>query len=46
MQGLDEHGNPVWDFASMTVFHHPSELKEVKRLRYDPATDVMHRFGR
>jgi hypothetical protein len=41
MQGLDENGNPVWDYASMTVFDHPPEFEEVKRLRYDPATDVM-----
>jgi hypothetical protein len=41
MQGLDEHGNPVWDYASMTVFDHPREFKEVRRLRYDPAKDVM-----
>jgi hypothetical protein len=25
----------------MTVFGHPREFKEVRRLRYDPATDVM-----
>jgi hypothetical protein len=41
MHGLDEYGNPVWDYSSMTVFDHPPEFKEVKRLRYDPATDVM-----
>lgn len=44
-QGLDPRGNPKWDFASMIRFPHPSELKEVKRLRYDTATDTLYLGG-
>lgn len=44
-QGLDEKGNPRWDFASMKTFPHPPEFQEVKRLRYDSATDTLYLGG-
>jgi len=40
-QGLDERGNPRWSFEKMRTFPHPAEFLEVKRLRYDAATDMM-----
>lgn len=43
--GLDEKGSPKWDFASMKSFPHPPEFKEVKRLRYDSATDTLYLGG-
>ncbi|HYW79158.1 MAG TPA: hypothetical protein VE890_06245, partial [Thermoguttaceae bacterium] len=45
VQGLDTHGNPIWDFANMRVFPHPEGFDEVKRVRYDPATDVLYLGG-
>ncbi len=44
-QGLDPYGNPRWDYATMQSFPHPAEFQEVKRLRYDPATDTMYLGG-
>lgn len=45
VQGLDAHGNPIWDFAKMRVFPHPEGFQEVKRLRYDTKTDVLYLGG-
>ena len=36
LQGLDERGNPVWNFRSRQVFPKPSGFEKIKRLRYDP----------
>jgi hypothetical protein len=44
-RGLDDRGNPRWDFASARSFSHPAGFKQVKRLRYDPATDTMFLGG-
>lgn len=44
-QGLDARGVPRWDFEQVSRFEHPRELRQVKRLRYDPATDVMYLGG-
>ncbi|WP_265594219.1 hypothetical protein [Haloferula sp. BvORR071] len=44
-QGLDPKENPRWDFATIQSFPHPAEFQEVKRLRYDPATDTMYLGG-
>ena len=41
LKEIDARGNPVWDYASMQVIPTPPELKVLKRLRYDPARDVM-----
>ena len=43
--GLDAHGNPRWDFASMQTFPHPGGFLEVKRVRYDAATDTLYLGG-
>ncbi len=39
------NGVPRWDYASMETFEPPAELKQTKRLRYDPATDTMYLGG-
>ncbi len=44
-QGLDARGNPIWDFAKMQVFPNPDGFREVKRLRYDSATDTLYVGG-
>jgi hypothetical protein len=44
-QGLDSHGNPQWDFGAMQTFPHPDGSHEVKRLRYDIATDTLYLGG-
>ena len=43
--GLDPHGNPQWDYATMHVFPHPDEFQQVKRVRYDAANDVLYLGG-
>lgn len=43
--GLDAHGNPQWDFATMQTFPHPAGFREVKRLRYDAASDTLYLGG-
>ncbi len=40
-EGLDAQGNPRWCLHAAQTFPHPSGFKQVKRLRYDPATDTM-----
>jgi hypothetical protein len=44
-QGVDPHGNPEWEFASMQTFPHPDGFLQVKRLRYDVATDTLYLGG-
>jgi len=41
VQGLDSGGNPRWSLAAVERYPHPAALREVKRLRYQPAGDVM-----
>jgi hypothetical protein len=44
-QGLNAQGAPQWDYAKMQIFPHPAGFREVKRLRYDAAADVMYLGG-
>lgn len=44
-QGLDDQGNPIWDFATMVEFDIPRDFDRVKRLRYDAETDTMFLGG-
>jgi len=44
-QGIDPHGNPEWDYASLQTFPHPEGFREVKRLRYDTASDTLYLGG-
>lgn len=44
-QSLDARGNPQWDFAKMPTFAHPDGFREVKRLRYDSASDTLYIGG-
>jgi hypothetical protein len=45
LEGIDQHGNPIWSYASMRLDPHPKELKQLKRLRYLPQEDVMYLGG-
>ena len=45
VQGTDGQGNPNWDFAKMRLFPHPAGFDEVKRLSYDPVSDVLYLGG-
>ena len=44
-KGFDARGNPQWDFATMQTFPHPDGFREVKRLRYDAASDTLYLGG-
>ena len=44
-QGLDARGNPQWSFATMQTFPPPDGFREVKRLRYDTASDTLYLGG-
>jgi len=44
-QGLDARGNPQWDFSKMESFAQPNDFREVKRLRYDAASDTLYLGG-
>jgi len=39
--GLSTAGLPQWDWAKPFVFKRPSEFDELRRVDYDPATDLM-----
>lgn len=43
--GLDASGNPQWGFATLQTFPHPEGFREVKRLRYDAASDTLYLGG-
>lgn len=43
--GLDPKGNPIWKYDSMQSFPPLPEFKQVKRLRYNPATDTLFAAG-
>ena len=43
--GLNGAGIPEWAWDKPERFPHPVEFMEVKRLRYDPASDVMYLGG-
>jgi len=44
-QGLDNIGNPIWNFENMDTFPHPQEFNQVKRIRYYPETDTLYLGG-
>lgn len=43
--GLDPKGNPQWGYATMKTFPHPEGFLEVKRIRYDVASDTLYLGG-
>jgi hypothetical protein len=43
--GLISDGVPEWHWEKPQTFPHPTEFQEVKRLRYDAASDVMYLGG-
>ena len=44
-QGLDEHGNPIWNYQTMEIFPKTEEFDRLKRIRYYPETDTMYLGG-
>ena len=44
-QGLDAKGNPIWTYETMQTFPHPSEFKQVKRVRCLPESDTVFLAG-
>jgi hypothetical protein len=44
-QGLDNIGNPIWNFENMDTFPHPAEFNQVKRIRYYPESDTLYLGG-
>ncbi|MDR1385422.1 MAG: hypothetical protein LBJ67_16475 [Planctomycetaceae bacterium] len=44
-QGLDNVNNPIWNYENLDVFPHPAEFKQVKRIRYDAASDTLYLGG-
>lgn len=45
LQGLDEHGAPVYTYASMRTTSAPDPLNNVQRIEYFPETDTMYLSG-
>lgn len=43
-QGLDRHGVPIYD-GTFTTIPAPQPINAIRRVRYDPATDVMYLAG-
>lgn len=43
--GLDANGNPQWDYATMKTFPNPDGFREVKRVRYEAASDTLYLGG-
>jgi hypothetical protein len=43
--GLDAKGAPGWRWEDMRTFPHPAGFKDLKRLRYLPATDTLYLGG-
>lgn len=41
MRGLDAKGNPTWDLTEPRTWPKPAEFAQLRRLRYDSATDTM-----
>ena len=40
-RGLDAKGNPTWDLTEPRTWPKPAEFAQLRRLRYDSATDTM-----
>jgi hypothetical protein len=41
IQGLDQHGNPIYTFDSRRTFPIPAPFTDPRRMSYDPATDTL-----
>ena len=40
-RGIDGSGNPIYDTLNPTIYSAPNNLGYIKRMHYDPTTDVM-----
>ena len=45
LQGLDEHGNPIYTYSSMQKQKTPSLFTDLRRIEYLPETDTMYLSG-
>ncbi|QOV22142.1 NHL repeat-containing protein [Anabaenopsis elenkinii] len=45
LQGLDNHGNPIYTYASMSKEATPSMFTDLRRIEYLPETDTMYLSG-
>ncbi len=45
LQGLDEHGNPIYTYSSMQKQKTPSLFSDLRRIEYLPETDTMYLSG-
>jgi sugar lactone lactonase YvrE len=44
-RGLDDRGNPIYEFSSMTSFPMPQPFTRLERVTYIPATDTLYLAG-
>ncbi len=45
LQGLDDHGNPIYTYSSMQKEKTPSLFTDLRRIEYLPSTDTMYLSG-
>ncbi|BAZ01415.1 NHL repeat-containing protein [Tolypothrix tenuis PCC 7101] len=45
LQGLDEHGNPIYTYSSMQKYKTPNLFTDLRRIEYFPDTDTMYLSG-
>ncbi|AFY45112.1 NHL repeat containing protein [Nostoc sp. PCC 7107] len=45
LQGLDQHGNPMYSYSSMQKQKTPSMITDLRRIEYFPETDTMYLSG-
>ncbi|MBW4560117.1 MAG: hypothetical protein KME32_02990 [Mojavia pulchra JT2-VF2] len=45
LQGLDEHGNPIYSYSSMQKQKTPSIFTDIRRIEYIPESDTMYLSG-
>ncbi len=45
LQGLDDHGNPIYTYSSMQKQKTPSFFTDLRRVEYIPETDTMYLSG-
>jgi hypothetical protein len=45
LQGLDNHGNPIYTYSSMEKQKTPSLFSDLRRIEYLPETDTMYLSG-
>lgn len=46
VKGIDANGNPIYSYATATLFNNPPGMHDVKRLEYDNVTGDLYLSGR